>query len=173
VNEIGTMVFALKVDLSVSFPIFEGDLTTMEEAFYRLQNKEGVEHKERQLQAQERSQIMAEAPALWNQLVRSVSMEVAEFSNLRPGYLSMTDQSQSTAFPFFGVSITGTNHKIEVIFSPEAPRINFKAQGALQGTQKEGTYSFKLSGGEVMLHDEHNQRFAVPDVASSLLNNLL
>jgi hypothetical protein len=169
--------FNFSVSVSSSPNSHKGELSTMDswakEKFFKLQEREGQEYQEKQQQAQERGQIMAEAPSLWNQLTREVAMNVAEFSDLRPAYISMVDQSQSKTEPWFAVSRTDTTEQVKVTFNAAAPRIHFAVQGTIRGTREQGSYSFKLSEGNVMLFNEHNLRVTVPNAATMLLDKLI
>ncbi len=64
-----------------------------DDAFERLQRIEGSRHEELQRAAQIRHQIAAEAPHLWKKVVEVFLEEIQDFSDKRPDYLTIDDNS--------------------------------------------------------------------------------
>jgi hypothetical protein len=142
-------------------------------AFYRLQEKEGTDHKKNQQQAEESHQLKAEAPGIWEQLARSVAEEVSDFSDLRPEYISMTDDSRAGSDPFFAVTASELNLRLEVNFDPANLAIHYRVEGPKGPEPSQGSFSFKLRNDEVMLHDGHEQAYTPPEAAELLLSGLI
>ncbi|HKO62713.1 MAG TPA: hypothetical protein VJV03_16225 [Pyrinomonadaceae bacterium] len=146
-----------------------------DDAFNRLKNKEGHEHDKRQVDALHRQQVMAEAPHLWNQLVNTIKMEVAAFSERRPGYLQVF-QFDMMEGP--SVSVKSPEREFELLFDEPTPRITCVVRSLMNPTSREvtgqGAFRFAVSGGKVWIHDESTQRGRVVDeLATSLLNTLV
>jgi hypothetical protein len=167
------MAFAFNLNLSVSFSpkTDKGKLPMGKwatEAVDRLQKREKRDQEEEERAAAKRRQIMADAPHMWSQLVQGVNEEVAAFSKLRSGYLSITDQSQSSVNPSLNVSMTGGNPQLNIKFDPNSPRIIY-ALNDNRGNSKSGMFTFEIFEGQVCLYDNAGTRWDVDAAVEYLL----
>src|SRR5438105_2852963 len=91
------MAFAFNLNLSVSYGdklSHKGELPMgdwADSAFRRLRSKEGSAHDENQQRAMNRHQIMANAPYLWEKLVKTIQEEIGDFNDQRPDYLGFAE----------------------------------------------------------------------------------
>jgi hypothetical protein len=170
------MAFELRLSLVVSSDSEEClhqrsgfEMTWAERAAAKLVEKEREQKRQEEIAAQQRSQVVSNAPYIWQALVEKLQKEVNAFNKFRPDSLSMTPLIDNK------VRLNSERGTVELAFDPAAPAIKFDTVRRETGStnHNSGTVKFMVVQREVMLRTDDSSYANVDALAEELLNLLV
>ena len=147
-----------------------------EKALAKLDSKERIAEGHTQRYLEERSQIKAEAPHLWGQLVEVLQAEVDNFNRARPDYLALTvEPSKGTVV---GRCAQPPTIAFTLVFDCDVPQIDYRidVSGPTHTTNTgKGVFAFRVQpdGAVWFMHYSTGAQYNVPKAAEYFLDYLV
>ena len=121
----------------------------------------------------ERSQILTDAPLIWDELSKAMTEEIQEWEDsygLPPGLLQVRDNTRLDPPSF---TLSTDDGSVHVTYHRKTPKITYEV--ARRGKKAEiasGMLTFRHHSGETWMSDEKHAVLDLPDVIKQLLDYL-